>query len=497
MKNPIIKTQLLLIIIFFTLLPVFSFAGNIVYPWRAAPIFAKSGTSFEILFNNITYSEIDSVALVGPYNRVALTIDSVYVGNFEYDTFTRISVNNKIRVYVPLSVPEDLYNLIVYSGIETNISRKSVKILRELVPSHSFIHISDLHISRQWEGSAEDGYAKELELLDRFVEVANIIAPDFVIVTGDLIHHYTRLKADSIGWGGVKIYEPEQRPLVEEKYRNYYEGAKGFSGIHGFNAPTFSLPGNHDSYGVQRDDHYAMASQWNQMCGKRVYGFSYAGTRVLAADDYLGSPILDIPDSLPMSGLQGKIFESFFRENGNGEFRIMAQHRPDRVDTSFIIRHNINLLLNGHRHNPFSEYVGSTNTLSIRPGTVCRSGEIERWKENLGFFRIFYINGSTFEFTPPLRFCKNPTVPYKELELNLTLDYIKPNDGTATTNEAIINNSFEVDLSKCKIRFVMKKGNYKVSGGKIRQVIQSGNFSVVDVFTDVDSNSDKKLMIYQ
>ncbi len=78
----------------------------------------------------------------------------------------------------------------------------------------------------------------------------------------------------------------------------------------------------------------------------------------------------------------------------------MAQHRPDRVDTSFIDKNKINILLNGHRHNPFEEKVGATPTLSIRPGTVCRSGETGRWRETLGFFRVFYIDGDQFETTP-------------------------------------------------------------------------------------------------
>lgn len=475
--------------------PVFSLAGNIVYPWRAVPAFAKAGNNFSILYNNTSQSKIDSVILVGPYNQVKLKIDSVSIGRFEYDSFTKLSVNNTIWVHVPKAAPEELYDLTVYCGNEVCLSHKSVKVVREFKSSHSFIHISDLHVSRQWVGTPEDGYAKELELLDRFTEVANIIAPDFLIVTGDIIHHYTRLNADSTGWGGDKVYDAVQLPLVEEKFKNYYEGAKGFSGINGFNAPVFSLPGNHDSYGVDRKDHLAMASQWNQMCGKRIYGFSYAGTRVIAADDFLGDPVNDIPDQAPMSGLQGIYFESFLKENGPGKLRIMAQHRPDRIDTSFINRHQINILLNGHDHTPFHEYVGTTPTLSTRPGSVCRSGEINRWEETLGFFRIFHINKETIEFTPALRFCKNPTVPYKNLELNLTLDFAKPNDGTSSYNEAVLQNSFDVNLPKCKIRFVMKNGNYKVSGGTIYQLIQTKDFLVVDIYTHVNSNSSKLVKI--
>jgi predicted MPP superfamily phosphohydrolase len=494
MKQKILKYFIAVIIV---VLPIFLIAGNIVYPWRAVPAFALSGKNFYTLYNNINYTAIDSVVLIGPYNRVALNIDSVIIGRFEYDSFTNKDVNNKIWVTVPESSPEELYDLAVFSGGETHLSPKSVKVLRHFSPAHCFIHISDPHISRQWQGTAENGYAKELELLDKFIDVANIIAPDFIIVTGDIIMHYTRLDADPDGWGGIKLYDADQRPLVEEKYKNYFEGAKGFSGIQAFNSPVFSLPGNHDSYGVPRDDYQAMARQWNAMCGLRVYGFSYGETRVLAADDYLGDPVTDIPDSSPMSGLQGKILESFLEENGPGKIRIMAQHRPDRIDTSFLDRHKINILLNGHRHNPHHEYVGTTPTLSARPGTVCRSGELrnQQWKENLGFFRIFYINGNNYEFTPPLRFCEDPTVDYKKLKLNLTLDYKEPNDGICSVNEANIKNHFPIDLPQCKVRFIMKKGNYNVEGGTIRQVIHTESQTIVDVGAYVASDSERKVKI--
>lgn len=469
------------------------FAGTIVYPWRAVPAIVQSGSNFSILFDNLHDAGVDSAALAGPYNRVALKMDSVVIARMEYDPFTKSSVNNTLWVSVPESAPEELYDLFVYCGGEVHRSSKSVKVLREFSQSHSFIHISDLHVSRQWVGTGRDGYAKELELLDRFTEVANIIAPDFVIVTGDIIHHYTLFDAGPDGWGDDKAYDAGQRPLAEEKFRNYYGGAKGFSGIHGINSPVFSLPGNHDSYGVSRKDHLAMASQWNRFCGKRVFGFSYAGTRVIAADDFLGDPVTDIPDAAPMSGLQGDVLKSFLRENGPGEIRVMAQHRPDRIDTAFINTHKINILLNGHRHNPFEETVGTT--LSIRPGTVCRSGEIGKWQETLGFFRIFYLDGAKFEYTPPLRFCKNPADPYTELQMNLSLRYRNANDGTLKRNEAVIQNAFDLDLPRCKIRFVMKKGNYQVSGGTIRQVIASGERAVVDVYTDVEANSAKTVKI--
>lgn len=464
-------------------------SGKILYPWRAAPTFAVTGESFEILLNNVRQAPVDSVVLKGPYSKAKLGINSIKTGKFVYDTYTDKYASTKMEVRVPEEVPEDLYDLLIYLDEEVYVSKKSVKVIREFNPQHTFIHISDTHVSRNWVGTPEEGYAKELELLDKFTEVANIIAPDFIMVTGDIIMHYTRFNANKNGWGDDKAYEGNLRPTIEEKYRNYFEGSNGFKGIHGLNSPVFSLPGNHDFYGFTKYEHKAISSQWNDLCGKRVYGFSYAGTRVLAADDFLGDPEVDIPEDAPMSGLQGKLFEEYLRVNGPGNLQILAQHRDDRIDTSFIDKHEIDILLHGHDHAPHHEYVGTTPTLHIRPGTPCRSGEIENWKEKLGFFRIFYVNGEDFKYSEPLRFASNPTANYEDIKLNLKLTYEKPNDGSKDSNSAILRNQFSSELPNCKIRFVMEKGHYEVKGGNVDQVIETSTFTVVDIRVDVKSES--------
>ncbi|HAZ02134.1 MAG: hypothetical protein A2W90_22650 [Bacteroidetes bacterium GWF2_42_66] len=486
------KVNVILIVVVFVLASCFeSVANQIVYPWRACPAIVLVGKTINILYDNPIDLAIDSVILEGPYNRVVLPVDIIRKGRFEYDAFTKAAVNNTIRVTIPEGTPEELYDLFIKSGGETNVSKRSVKVLKSYYNPHRFIHITDPHISRQWIGMPDNGYAKELELLDKFIEVANIIHPEYIIVTGDIIHDYTRYDADSLGWGGVVRSGFEHPPLAEEKYKNYFEGAKGLSGVYGFNAPVFSLPGNHDFYGPKIDDHPAKAAQWNRLMGKRVYGFSYMDTRFIAADDYLGDSLVDIPDKAPMSGLQGMALDSFLNMAGPGKLRIMAEHRQNRVDTAFVDRNKINILLMGNIHTPSQGFVGTTPTLIIRPGVVCRSGEISRWEKTLGFFRIFTIDGDTFQYSQPLRFCKNPTASYKQLVLNLTLDFKKDNYGRSKSNEAVLSNHFDIPLSDCHIRFIMSKNKkeYKVSGGEIYQTIENSHFLVVDVRTDVNAKS--------
>ncbi|WP_431291570.1 metallophosphoesterase family protein [Pedobacter sp. P26] len=474
---------------------VFIPAGGIVYPFRASPAIVKTGTQFHILYNNKAQHQIDSIVLKGPYSRVLLKIDSISKGRFEYDTYTTMYTNNKIWVTVPQGRPQDMYDLMVYAAGEVEISRRSVKLVKQFSPKHSFIHITDTHISRNWVGSADNGFAEELQLMDRFITVANIISPDLVIVTGDLIHDYTRFNKDARGWGGDTIKGYTKLPTIEEKYRNYFEGAQGYRGVQYINAPVFSVPGNHDFYGMNEDDHPAKAAQWNALCGIRVSGLAYAGTRFMFIDDYLGDQEKDIPNKKPMSGLQGKILRNFLALNGPGQLRIMAQHRHDRADTGFLNEQKIGLIVNGHIHTPHVDTLGKTPTIRIRPGVVCRSGENHRWEQILGFFRIIRIDGEKFTYTDPLRFCSNPTDAYNKIKLNLTLTFKSNNAGLATSNVAVIGNKLPVELPGCRVRFVMKKGAYLVSGGRVFQQFNNGKLTIVDVDADVNAGTVKKVSI--
>ncbi|WP_256009846.1 metallophosphoesterase family protein [Desertivirga xinjiangensis] len=468
--------------------------GDIKYPFRAAPVIKCAGESFEILYVNPGPNKIDSAIIKGPYWKKKLKIEDVEKGKFEFDPYTRLSVNNKIKVSVPKDCPEELYDLYVFVGGNATVSKRSVKVLKSYRSAYQFIHVSDLHVSRNWKGSAGDGYAEELELLDKFVDVANIIAPEYVISTGDNIHDYTRFNADSLGWGGTNIKDADAKPGLEEKMRNYFEGAKGFRGVQSINAPVFSVPGNHDFYGVSEDDYAQKSLQWNTYCGLRFYAFNYLDTHLMFVDDFLGDPVTDIPDSRPMTGNQGRYFEEFLKGTKGG-LRIMAQHRHNRFDTTFLDKNKIDLVLNGHSHSPKVFRVGKTPTLSIRSGTVARSGEIKSWEKTLGFFRVFTIDKGKLSYSEPLRFCTNPTADYKGIISNLSMVYSVSNSGEASSNAVLISNKLPADLPFCKVRFVMRKGKYAVKEGSIIQSVDTDKFTIVDVSVQVGRKSEKTVKI--
>ena len=72
----------------------------------------------------------------------------------------------------------------------------------------------------------------------------------------------------------------------------------------------------------------------------------------------------------------------------------------------------------------------------------------------------------------------------------LTLEYANDNDGRSLTNTAILNNKFNVDFPRTRVRFVMPKGSsYTVSHGTIEQQFDGDSVRVVDVCVAINANS--------
>ncbi len=182
------QISILTFVFCFTIFQTAFSQNKIIFPWRAAPHIVKQGNTFELLLKHDGSVPIDSVILNGPYTRAVCEITSSTAGNFVYDQFTQEAANLKIRVAVPDGTPEDMYDLFVYAGDQESVSKRSLKVVRTFKPEYTLLHISDTHVSRNWTGTSDNGHAEELILMDKLVEVINIIGPDLVINTGDLYY---------------------------------------------------------------------------------------------------------------------------------------------------------------------------------------------------------------------------------------------------------------------------------------------------------------------
>ncbi len=122
----------------------------------------------------------------------------------------------------------------------------------------TFIHASDTHVSKE-----------SLGRLQEFRSIAEARRPDFVLVTGDLVR-------DSL-----RVGEAEARGY----YDLFLDEARRFS------APIWSVPGNHENFGIER--HLSLVSpthplygkgMYRQRLGPNYYSFNYGGVHFVGLD---------------------------------------------------------------------------------------------------------------------------------------------------------------------------------------------------------------------
>lgn len=122
----------------------------------------------------------------------------------------------------------------------------------------SFIHASDTHVSKE--------SVARLQQLRGIVETRR---PDFVLVTGDLVRDALR--------------------VGEEEARGYYDLYT--EETRRFPVPVWSVPGNHENFGIER--HLSLVSpshplygkgMYRQRLGPNYYSFTYSGVHFVGLD---------------------------------------------------------------------------------------------------------------------------------------------------------------------------------------------------------------------
>lgn len=142
-------------------------------------------------------------------------------------------------VEVPKSIPGKLYDIEVVFEVEgssiRDVQNNSVKVVENFNRDFNFIHITDLHLgsirnTKDPSYIREAGYwhpnkEKRWLYLQKAIKEVNLLKPDFVIVTGDVVFG-------------------QLHPL---EYIAEYEEAHQM--LQKFEVPIYLTPGNHDCSG--------------------------------------------------------------------------------------------------------------------------------------------------------------------------------------------------------------------------------------------------------
>lgn len=481
------KSIISAIIIFFCsilLITTDSIAGVIIVPWRAKKEIVKQGSSFEIWFKKDKTESIISVTLADPYNSVPLLIKQNNTGLWYFDDYTRATYNCSLSVEVPSGTPVELYDLIVKTSSGTFTSRSAVKVVNEFLNHYYICHFTDPHVSVSWADSSN----ATAPIMQALGEIISVIDPELAICTGDNIIGFSRT-----------ANKPE---TYSQRWDAFWDGTtpNGIGGMHNARVPVYTTTGNndYDKYRVNPDSaKIYKLTDWNNLCGMRVFGFSYDQTRFLAFDDYLGElndharyagPCKDFPE------LQKTALEKYLSAAGKGKLRIVIQHAPFRVDTTFCNNNKIELVLCGHTHKDKLTTLGTTPTNVCETAAVCFA---EYWSPGypppntaMTKLRIIEVKNNKIASNQSVNIMDYIQVMKGQNDGKfLTVTYNKPNNGKETTNTATINNKIDYSFTGCKIRFVMPKGKYTIDKGTLLQSFSNDMVSVYDVKIPVGPSS--------
>jgi len=140
-----------------------------------------------------------------------------------------------------------------YKTIDFPLVKTSIK------EEFTFIHASDTHLSDM-----------SIDRMTKLRAIVDEVKPDFVIITGDLVRDALRVS--------------------EKEAAGYYE--LYVKEIQKFSVPVWSVPGNHENFGIER--HLSLVSASHPLYGKKMYhhylgpnyySFNYGGVHFIGLDD--------------------------------------------------------------------------------------------------------------------------------------------------------------------------------------------------------------------
>lgn len=229
---------------------------TIILPRSTVPTFAIPGGNFTVTFTTDQFTHLYA-SLSTAYEPV---VDEI---NLSIETIAHFPNNYQVTVLVPFDTPEELYNLtliIENNGIFSAYTEpRAVSIIHEFSENISFIHLTDFHFGDPRGLIVNIRQTIGYESLHKCIEEINLIHPDFVMISGDLV------------FGALYPLE------YTREYRECYNL------LQQFDVPTFLCPGNHDGYFKPGQDGL---EYWKIFFGPLYYSFNYGSYHFLSVNSY-------------------------------------------------------------------------------------------------------------------------------------------------------------------------------------------------------------------
>jgi len=454
---------------------------KIIYPLFSTPAIVRKGGNFSIMVSFDGAPEQWECEISTAYDIVCEDY-FLAVEDEEYNPTSGLWILN---VTVPSNVNEDLYNITVVAYSDGDKYQadepKSVSVVNEFKNNFSFVHLTDFHIGDPRGMTVDVRKTIGWKAARKSVEEINLLNPDFVIITGDLV------------FGQLYPFE------YSVEYRKCYKI------LQQFDVPTFLCPGNHDGYIQTGQDGFRL---WEKFIGPLYYSFNYGDYHFTSVNSYdWPAPSRWAISYAPLQWgghireEQMKWIEKDLEHSTNAKARFIMLHHNPLWDTkndsllkngnytgreellSLIEKYNVSAVFDGHVH--YDNVTEQNGTLYITT-TTCAS-ELSAEDAYWGYRLIEVEDGKIVSYN-----YKEPKYSIPLYRLNCTYS---ENDGSASTVSAEIENDLEMNV-EATLHFYVPPGDYEVDNGEIIREAEANGIERVDVSTSIPPTTSMEVVIH-
>jgi hypothetical protein len=377
----------------------------------------------------------------------------------------------EITALAPEPAVYDLYDLAVSAnGGIRDTTRNAVRVVPEIKDDYYFIHITDTHLptSLYYYEQGADTDSSGIVGLREIIQDVNLINPEFVLLTGDLIH-----EGELEDYLDKRYFTRSQRLLAE------------------FQVPVYLTAGNHDIGGWDATPPPAGTSRqtwWRFFGWKRLdnppagapartqdYSFDYGPVHYVGLEAYNNDGSYDDwrreiygGDSFTQPQLAWLAGDLAAASGSSAKVLFYHADFSRQINLATL---GADMSLSGHTHSSREDF---TPPYSIVTGAAC---------DGRRTYRLVRVSNGALQPSAALSAGWSGD--------NLRADFAPANDGTNYSVTATVTNNLGERFEHSLLRFVMPNecGTPEVTGGTLLQIDTSGPHAVWYVAADVPASS--------
>ena len=435
--------------------------ADILYPLCSYPAIVERGKNFTIKFKVDGFDKVFaciSTAYEPIVDEIELKINDV----------RKTGIFWSIKASIPSDIPTELYNLTLFFEKNKTLyslnEPRAVDVVNNFTQSFSFVHVTDFHIGDP--RGAKENLRETIgwEAAKKAVEEINLLHPDFVIISGDLVFGYL----------------------------NSYDYKECYKILQLFDVPTFLCPGNHDGQIVFGKDGFDL---WRKYFGLLNYSFNYGTYHFIAVNSYCWPSYQRTPMLFPTFNWGGYIddkeikwVENDLKNNENATltfmflhhnpiwetrddsvFKIKSEYHNRKKLLSLIEKYGVDMVLSGHVH--YDNVTIINGTIYI---TTTTTASDHRKDAYWGYRLINIKNGAILSYN-----YREPKYSIPSYHINYTFK---------NSYTAIVENNLIKDINVL-IKFLVPSGFYNVKNGKVLMERKKNGLSEVYVLANVKKES--------